>query len=224
MKIALSAALLGLAAGTTLTSISNTWDILASNGIFDMYATYGADVSYYTAFGIAEDSTDVYQWTAQYGLSLDASTYAKLEFNLLGLATYAIKLNALIVEVTPIIQYITFTRPDAILWDNTATYALTAYAEREVLFGELSVSHTPDVPVTAVDLLDGLTNLLTNGFALEDWVPISVDQWGLQGDSSVAISDSKLTFNIAEDAFGLSTSDFWYGSQEWYTFTYTFTV
>ncbi|TNV78142.1 hypothetical protein FGO68_gene1841 [Halteria grandinella] len=82
---------------------------------------------------------------------------------------------------------------------------------------DVSVTHTPDVLVTSVDLITAVDNLLGGTFTLADWVPTTSSQWALQEDSDVAITDSYLAYNFAEDFLGLTT-EWYYGTQEYFSY------
>jgi hypothetical protein len=219
MKIAFAAALLlGVtAARNILTSVSGTYNMI-STSLLTISGTYTADLGYSTAFSIAEDTTDAYLWTAGYALDVDAlGTYA-MTFNIADLFEMTCKVKAILLDLTPYAQSITFTRPDAILYDSTATYKLAVSATRDVAFGYVKLIHKPDVAITSVSLETALENLLGGTFTLSDWLPTTSAQWALQADDDVYFADSYLTYNIAEDFFGFSTSNWWYGSQSWYSF------
>lgn len=218
MKITFAAALLlGVtAARNILTSIEGTYDMISSS-LLTISGTYTADVGYSTAFTIEEDATDAYLWTAGYSLGVDAYGSYSMGFNIGDVFTYTVDVSATLFDVTPYVQYITVTRPDAILYDSAATYKVAVSAERDVSFGYVEVTHTPDVLVTSVDLITAVDNLLGGTFTLADWVPTTTSQWALQEDSDVAITDSYLAYNLAEDFLGLTT-EWYYGTQEYYSF------
>jgi len=218
MKITFAAALLlGVtAARNILTSISGTYDMISSS-LLTISGTYTADFGYSTAFTIEEDSTDAYLWTAGYSLGVDAYGSYSMGFNIADVFSYTVDVSATLFDITPYVQYITVTRPDAILYDSAATYKVAVSAERDVSFGYVEVTHTPDVLVTSVDLITAVDNLLGGTFTLADWVPSTTAQWALQADSDVAITDSYLAYNLAEDFLGLTT-EWYYGTQEYYSF------
>lgn len=218
MKITFAAALLlGVtAARNILTSIEGTYDMISSS-LLTISGTYTADFGYSTAFTIAEDSTDAYLWTAGYSLGVDAYGAYSMSFNVADVFSYTVDVSATLFDVSPYVQYITVTRPDAILYDSAATYKVAVSAERDVSFGYVEVTHTPDVLVTSVDLITAVDNLLGGTFTLADWVPSTTSQWALQADSDVAITDSYLAYNFAEDFLGLTT-EWYYGTQEYYSF------
>ncbi len=224
MKIAFAAALLlGLvSARTQLGSMTGTYDI-TNNGYFDVAGTYEFDCGYSTFFDFAEDSTTSYLWKGTYGLNVDASGYYKMDFTLMGdWLAYSLKAKVSLIDLYPFIQYITFTRPDAYFYDNTASYEVTVEGEREVYFGDVSLVHKLDAAVTSVSVYDAVSTFLSTGtFTLSDWVPSTDAQWALQDDDTVYFTDSYLAYNIAEDLLGLSTADWWYGTQQWYEYTLT---
>lgn len=220
MKIALATALLlGVAsARNILTSISGTYNMFQFSS-FSIDSTYEADFGYSTAFTIEEDSTDAYLWTAGYSLGVDAYGSYSATFTFGSLLTYTVDVSATLFDITPYVQYITVTRPDAILYDSAATYKVAVSAERDVSFGYVEVTHTPDVLVTSVSLLDNVMNMISGTtVSLSDWIPISSASWDFQGDDDVAITDSYLAYNFAEDFLGLSTSEWYYGTQEYFSY------
>lgn len=220
MKIAFTAALLlGLAsARNILTSISGDYTMFSA-GILTIFADYAADIGYSTSFGIAEDSTDAYLWTAEYALAVDSYGSYSQTWNFGDIFSYKFEVEITLFDVTPYAQYITVTRPDAILYDSSATYQVSISAERDVTFGFVELTHTPDVLVTSVSFYDAIVNLISGlGFTLADWIPSTTAQWALQEDSDVSITDSYLAYNIPEDLFGL-TNEWYYGTQEYYSYT-----
>ncbi len=222
MRIAfVSALLLGLAAARTkLTSWTGSYDMIATS-LLTITGEYDADIGYSTAFGVEEDSTNALLWTTSYSASVDAGISYDITFNIADVFTMNCEVAFTLFDITPYAQYITFTRPDAILYDNTQTYEVTLSAERDVTFGTVDVYHTPDTLVTAVSFYDALDLFLAGTtLSISDFLPTTSAQWALQADSDVSITDSYLTYNIAEDFLGLdSTVDTWYGTQEWYSLT-----
>jgi hypothetical protein len=221
MKIAFASALLvGLAAARTkLMSITDSIDLVSSTPL-TITGTYDADLGYSTAYTIAEVTATPYIWSNSYSLEVDAYATADLEINLFDYFTYDISVCMTLFDFTPITQYLTFTRPDAFIYEGFGVYQLELYAERDLTFGTIQVTHTPDVAVTSVSLYDAISNIIGgSSFTLSDWLPSTAAQWALQADEDVYFDDSYLTYSLDTDLLGLDTTTWWYGSQQWYYFT-----
>jgi len=221
MKIAFAAALLiGLAsARTKLMSISDSGDFISSTAL-TISGAYEVDVGYSTSYGFEEVAATPYIWSNSYSLNVDSYATADLTLNLFDYFTYDISVTLTAFDFTPLTQYITFTRPDAILWDSSAVYEVEVYAERDFTFGSLQVTHTPDLAVTSVSLYDAIENAIGgSSFTLSDWFPSTTAQWALQEDSDVYFDDSYLTYSLDTDLLGLDDTTWWYGTQQWYYLT-----
>jgi hypothetical protein len=224
MKIAfVSALLLGLAAARTkLMSWTGSYDMI-STSLLTISGEYDADLGYDTGFGFEEDGTNALLWTASYYASIDSSISYDMTFNFADVFTYNVEVDLTLFDFTPLTQYITYTRPDAILYDNTQVYEVVLTGERDLEFGTVSVYHTPDTLVTDVSFYDAWASYMAGTtLSISDFLPTTSAQWALQDDSDVSITDSYLTYNFAEDFLGLdSTVDTWYGTQTWYTTTFS---
>lgn len=221
MKIAFAAGLLiGLAsARTKLMSIYDSGDFVSSTAL-TISGAYEVDVGYSTSYGFEEVEATPYIWSNSYSLNVDSYATADLTLNLFDYFTYDISVTLTAFDFTPLTQYITFTRPDAILWDSSAVYEVEVYAERDLTFGSLQVTHTPDLAVTSVSLYDAIDNVIGgSSFTLSDWLPSTAAQWALQDDSDVYFDDSYLTYSFDTDLFGLDDTTWWYGTQQWYYLT-----
>ena len=222
MKIAFAAALLlGLAsARNILTSLDGTYDMIATTPL-TISGEYTFDIGYSTSFGIAEDSTDAYLWVANYGLEVDSYGSYTMTFNFFDVISYELSVTATIFDITPYNQYLTVTRPDAILYDSSATYEVMVSAEYDIELGQVEVTHTPDVLVTSVDLYDALDNVLGGTFTLSDWIPTAAADWAFQADDDVSITDSYLYLDVPVNFLGFSDTDAYYGTHEIYSYTFS---
>lgn len=217
MQIALvSALLLGLAAArNTLMSFTNTRIITGSNGIFDISYKYNFESTYGTAYNVQTNAVKPYLIEQSYELNFDTFATVAFTFNIAGLFTLECEVDADLLDVTPYRQWVSFVRPDAILYGDAAAFDLTLSAEREVSIGQVVLTHTPDTQVFAKSIYDWTYNFITQSTAttVPDVLPASAD-WGLQG-LDIAITDTYYGFDLAS-TLGFDTA-IWYGLQQWYT-------
>jgi hypothetical protein len=170
-----------------------------------------------------EDDINDLLWEASYGVTFDSSISWDVTFNVFDVFTYNLALSFVPIEVTPLTQYITFSRPDIFLYNSFdfTAYEVTFTGTYDIEYGDFTVSHTPDTLVTSVSLYDTLYTIITGGSTtIDDYLPTS---WALQEDDDVSFDDSYLSVNLFEEIYNYLGIDLtlFQGETDWYSVTFS---